>query len=235
MLQNEDGLTLVEVLISVVILGTTFMLFASMFVRNQQLITLNEKIKEAQYVRDDIKEWMGYRAQTQDLIDLNRSTLSYRLGDYSLTSLSPEAVEFFKTRTNYLILDNSGVKPGSHIPPITAIPSGDDEIEFFADRQADYKNRVISGEEKQVRKVNYGGGFSRIPDDFKKTTEDIKYLGKYIGDKTKYSFLVTCRVTDKHSDVKNYYEEGLEVNLEIYDEESGNVLSDTTFNWVPDY
>jgi hypothetical protein len=224
MLQNEDGMTLAEVLISVVILGTTFMLFASMIVRNQKFIALNEKVKEAQYVRDDIKEWMGYRAQSQDIAGLNQYVFIHSVKkNNSLTDKQ-------QTRIKYLILDNSGIQKG----PYTGSPT------LYGEQAIVYGDRAPGGENKE-RKIEYkySNKESTLPSSFKdahgKSIEEANYLGKYIGSETKNSFLVICKITDKAANVKDYREEGLELTLEVYDEDTGKFMTDTVFKWVADY
>jgi hypothetical protein len=224
MLQNEDGMTLAEVLISVVILGTTFMLFASMLIRNQKFIALNEKIKEAQYVRDDIKEWMGYRAQTQDIAALNQYVFIHSVKkNNSLTDKQ-------QLRISHLILDNSGIQYG----PYASSPA------TYGEKKIEYGSRMDGGEERaQKIDYKYKNKESTLPSSFKddhgKSTEEANYLGKYKGSKTKNSFLVICKITDKAANVQDYREEGLELTLEIYDEETGKFMTDTVFKWVADY
>ncbi|MBO0470872.1 hypothetical protein JZO66_09965 [Enterococcus sp. DIV0242_7C1] len=223
MLENEEGLTLAEVLVSVVILGTTFMLLASMLIRNQQLIELNEKKKEAQYVRDELKEWMGYRGQTQDLAGLNPYVFSIR-DERHLTDQQ-------KSRRAYLILDNSGIQMKD---------DGSKQIPLYGEEKIDYTGRVEAGKENIERKVDYhySEKEAELPDRWKNSDGSIKeeahYLGKYIGNQTNHFFVVLCKVNYKEG-TKDLRKDGIELNLEIYDGKTGAFMTDTVFNWVVDY
>ncbi|MBO0440840.1 type II secretion system protein [Candidatus Enterococcus ikei] len=228
MVKDEDGLTLIEVLVAVVILGTSFMLLASMLVRNQQMIELNEKKKEAQYIRDELREWIGYRGQTQDLAGLNQYVFSIR-DNQNLTDSQ-------KIRRNYLILDNSGIQTNSGHLPIY----GEQEIDL-TDR-VDKTNEAEKKQQERKIEYNYPNKANILPKKWKDAEEgtlekeESNYLGRYIGTVNQHNYLVLCKVNFKNTS-KNYdpRKDGVEVVLEIYDEKTGHLMTDTLFNWVITY
>ncbi|MBO0475009.1 prepilin-type N-terminal cleavage/methylation domain-containing protein [Enterococcus ureasiticus] len=228
MIKNEDGLTLIEVLVAVVILGTSFMLLASMLVRNQQMIELNEKKKEAQYIRDELREWIGYRAQTQDLAGLNQYVFSVKDSE-RLTNDQ-------KIRRNYLILDNSGIQTNSGNVPIY----GEQEIDL-TDR-VDKTNETENKQQERKIEYNYPDKARLLPEKWKDADEgslekeESNYLGRYIGTANQHTYLVLCKVGFKNTS-SNYdpRRDGVEVVLEIYDEKTGQLITETLFNWVITY
>lgn len=224
MIRKEDGLTLIEVLVAVVILGTSFMLLASMLVRNQQMIELNEKKKEAQAIRDELREWMGYRGQTQDLAGLNQYVFSVKNNEHLTTSQ--------KVRRNYLILDNSGIQTNGG------------NISIYGEQKVDLTGRVETTNKQQERKIEYSYPDKRtlLPKKWKDAEEgtlekeESNYLGRYIGTANQHNYLVLCKVHFKNTSKKyDPRKDGIEVFLEIYDESTGRLMTDTLFNWVITY
>ncbi|PZL70614.1 hypothetical protein CI088_14570 [Enterococcus plantarum] len=224
MIRKEDGLILIEVLVAVVILGTSFMLLASMLVRNQQMIELNEKKKEAQAIRDELREWMGYRGQTQDLAGLNQYVFSVKNNEHLITSQ--------KVRRNYLILDNSGIQTNGG------------NISIYGEQKVDLTGRVETTNKQQERKIEYSYPDKRtlLPKKWKDAEEgtlekeESNYLGRYIGTANQHNYLVLCKVHFKNTSKKyDPRKDGIEVFLEIYDESTGRLMTDTLFNWVITY
>lgn len=224
MIRKEDGLTLIEVLVAVVILGTSFMLLASMLVRNQQMFELNEKKKEAQAIRDELREWMGYRGQTQDLAGLNQYVFSVKNNEHLITSQ--------KVRRNYLILDNSGIQTNGG------------NISIYGEQKVDLTGRVETTNKQQERKIEYSYPDKRtlLPKKWKDAEEgtlekeESNYLGRYIGTANQHNYLVLCKVHFKNTSKKyDPRKDGIEVFLEIYDESTGRLMTDTLFNWVITY
>jgi len=68
---DESGFSLVEILGAIVILGIAMVMIAMLIIQNNLILSYNTRMEEAIAARDDVKEWLIYRAQTQDLADLN--------------------------------------------------------------------------------------------------------------------------------------------------------------------
>ncbi|WP_314067698.1 helix-turn-helix domain-containing protein [uncultured Vagococcus sp.] len=201
-LQQENGATLIEVLGAIVILSLVITSMAGFFVSNQKALNYNVKLTEAQSVKLDVKEWLMNRAVSIDVGDINWTCFT------GVGSSDPAEV----ARSKYLLLDDTGFV----VDPATNV-SGFGEKKFrtsYVNVQGNTVPRV------PLRKVTYDG--VTLPS---KLTSLPERLGYYRGD---LRYLVGARVVAKDESVPY----GLNIQLTIYDSQSGDQLTDTYFKWV---
>lgn len=231
---DEEGFTLVELLSAIVILGIMLPLFMGFIITNAKLIDQNTIQTEAISVREEIREWMSYKAQSQDIADLNPYVLA-------TTGHQPDPIiltdQQEKNRASHLILDKSGIendafgkaKYGEQVP---------------ADKLVDDDGNIItsSSTRKQTRQVVYlNSGFSlsklNLPDEKK------RYVGKYVGEgalrfKVDYAVLVEAAPKEikkgSTATTADNQDGGILVTLRIYNSKTGKELTNTQFHWGAD-
>lgn len=213
--ENEAGFSAFEILFAVALLGMSFMWLSSFMLQNADMIEMNQKKEEAIQVREDLKEWLNYRGQTQDVVGLNPYVL-LSLSAADQTALQPEQVE----RRAHLIIDNSGIqKNSSNVSLYGEVP-----IEGTNERG------------KIIRKLEYDFTGNHLPDTLKTDLNKL-YMGVYLNDKgNPTDFLALLSVKMKEN-VANYdpKQDGVEIEIKIYDRISGGQLTNTTINWVSEY
>lgn len=232
---NEDGFTIAELLCAIVILGIILPLLMGYIVTNAKMIELNTIQTEAIDVREEIREWLSYKATAQDIADLNPYVLA-TTGHQSIPNTTHDSQEA-EMRASYLILDESGIpkdqdgnaKFGETVPAKVLVDDDGKEIP--------------TSQRKQTKQVDYDGKyFSKL------TIADIspekqKYVGMYVGEgaqRYKTSFAVLAEAAPKKINVgkttvtdKNY-DSGILITLRIYDFNTGKELTNTQFHWVAD-
>lgn len=233
---HEDGFTIAELLCAIVIISIVLPLLMGFIVTNAKMIELNTIQTEAIDVREEIREWMSYKATSQDIADLNPYVLATTGHQPTPITTHDSAEE--EMRAGYLILDESGIpkdkngkaKFGESVP--TKVLIDDDGQE-------------ISGSNRsRTTQVIYGGG-----SDFSKlkiadtSREKQEYVGMYAGEgaqqyKTQFAVLVEAApkaitVQTATSTAENY-DSGILVTLRIYDVKTGKELTNTQFHWVAD-
>lgn len=234
-ISDEEGMSLVELLGAMVILSIVLPLFIGFIVTNAKMIEQNTILTEAIAVREEIREWMGYRAQSQDIADLNPFVLANTGHQPSpiIPKNSEEAI-----RASHLILDKSGIAWDT-----SGQPKFDEKIPN--DQLIDDDGKLITGSDnrKRTQQVNYNmpAGFS-LPK-LKISADRKRYVGMYVGpdvtqQKVAYAVLVEAapkQITTKSGDITENNDAGILVTLRIYNSESGKELTNTQFYWSADY
>ncbi|MDR0922394.1 MAG: prepilin-type N-terminal cleavage/methylation domain-containing protein [Lactobacillales bacterium] len=215
--EEEFGFSLIEVLASIIILGISLTLMFVFINNNNQMIEFNRTREEAIEVRQDIKEWFSYRAQTEDIVNLNQFVLT------QIENESSNLEENEKMRRQHLILDNSGIQyDGVNRSVYGEIPideSNPNRGKFL------YKIKYAPGEPEKLG----------IPENLRLKVENQYYLGVYLDENRKETdYLVRIDVNRKSTN-SNSKKDGIEVNVEIYNRKTGKFLTETIFNWVPEY
>lgn len=209
LVKNEDGMGLVEVVASIVLLGILLPGVAYLFVFSQQVIQSNKMRSEAIQVLEDIKQNFEYRGQTQDWSDLNR---------VSIVKHHEETLEdeLLQLRRDHLILDNTGIE--------------------FSKKDTVYREIPINEEDGSrgtfIRKVDYtkSDGLPEILDNL----ENQKYMGNYLkwnAKDKKYEttdFLVRVDVLERDERI----EEALDLDIGVWDQHTGAKLHSTVYKWV---
>lgn len=218
-LNNEKGMTLIEIVAAMLILGIALAGLATMTSQNFIAIDQNKLKEEAAFVRDDIKEWLNYRAQTQDIANLNPLALK---NEKSISGLltDKELAERYK----HLILDESGVQ----VDPQTGKNKYGEVL----------RNKSDTGRGKFISKVEYDLSGSFLPNGLKKNEFNKYNIGKYIGTKTENdAFLVEVKATATTggTDDSDVRKRGLELTILIYSQDTGALLTETQMRWVPEY
>lgn len=207
---NEDGMGLVEVVASIVMLGILLPGAAYLFVFSHSVLRSNQARSEGIQVVEDIKQVLEYRAQTQEIVDLNRLSV---VDINESVNLDEET----KMRRNHIILDNSGIQYESKDQPKY------DEVPI--DESDSLKGDFI-------RKVNYSKE-NNLPDSLN-TIENQLYMGNYLAfdrEKENYEitpYLVRIDVLDRDERI----EEALDLEIGVWDEKTGAKLYSTVYKWV---
>lgn len=212
---DEEGLSLIEILATMVILGIALLGFSSLMYQNFIVIDQNKLKEEAIFCREDIKEWLTYRAQNQDVANLNTFTLTTpKNGESSLT-------EEQWTRRKHLILDESGIQSDSKGDALYGEVSRDGNID---------RGEIVS-------KVKYSLDGQLLPDSLLQEDEFNKYyIGEYLNQSVENPMLVKIQVIRKSSSSDyNPRTDGVRLNILIYSKESGTLLTETYLNWVAEY
>ncbi len=209
--RDEHGFSLLEVLFAIVLLGVCFLFIVSMIYQNRQAIQLNKKKEEAIFVREDVKEWLGYKAQIQDIANLNAFVFVE-----SSAAFTGEQME----RRNHLILDNSGIQKESGT---NKAKYGELEMPLSDSDRGTF-----------IRKINYHLTDSDFLPEALRSTVNQLYIGQYIsnsGEET--DFLVEVVVQRKTGLVDyNPRTDGVGLGIKVYDKRNGNLLTETYINWV---
>ena len=209
-IKNEDGVSLVEVIASIVLLGVLLPSAAYLFVFSQNIIQNNQARSEAIQVAEDIKQNFEYRSQTQDWADLNRVSLV----EFHEKS---DKDDMLKLRREHLILDNSGVEYKNEKPMYG---------EYLIDEKSEERGEFI-------RKINYDSHF-KLPEQIN-TVENQKYMGNYIKwNKAKKEYLETDYLVrvDVLTDDEKRIEESVDLEIGVWDKKNGSKLYSTVYKWV---
>ncbi|WP_170924710.1 type IV pilus modification PilV family protein [Candidatus Enterococcus clewellii] len=208
---DEHGFSLLEVLFAIVILGVCFLFIASLIYQNNQAIQLNTKKEEAIFAREDVKEWLLYKAQIQDVANLN--TFVFVETSSALTAEQTE-------RREHLILDNSGIQKDSGIGRAKygelEVPVNDSERGVF------------------IQKIKYRLTEPEFLPEALRSSENQLYLGQYIdrsGEETDYLVKVVVR-RKEGIQAYNPRTDGVGLTIQVYDRIKGNLLTETYINWV---
>ncbi|MGX7420623.1 type IV pilus modification PilV family protein [Carnobacterium gallinarum] len=208
---DENGFSLIEVLASIIIFGIALLGLTSLMYQNFSAIDQNELTERAFYVRDDIKEWLNYKAQSQDIANLNQFVLTLpKQGEVMYT-------EEQQVRSRYLIVDESGIQvdPGTNKSKF-----GEIARDTSVDRG------------KIVEKVHYDFSGNQLPDILNQDKFNKYYMGEYVEDP---SFLVKISAKKKSDSSYEPRTDGMMLTIQIYSKETGKLLTETYTNWVPEY
>ncbi|MCJ1977233.1 type IV pilus modification PilV family protein [Lactococcus paracarnosus] len=232
---DEDGMSLAELLGAMVILSIVLPLLIGFIVANAKMIEQNTILTEAISVREEIREWMGYRAQSQDIADLNAYVLANTGHQPSPISLTDPAGI---VRASHLILDESGIEKD-----VLGEPKFDEKVP--SNRLIDDDGNPITGPVTRNRsqQVSYKmpGGFP-LPK-LNISADSKRYVGMYVGpdatqQKVAYAVLVEAapkQMTTETGAIAENNDAGILVTLRIYNSESGKELTNTQFYWSADY
>ncbi|MBP1042803.1 prepilin-type cleavage/methylation protein [Vagococcus sp. BWB3-3] len=211
--KEEAGFSLIEIIAAVILLGSCFMLLATLIHQNSLAIQLNKRKEEAVFVRQDIKEWLSYKGQMDDLVSLN----SYVLTQTAKT-LTPEQ----KSRREHLILDDSGIQLASG-----SSKYGEVKVETAANRGS------------FVQKVKYYKDQATFLPESLRSADNQLYIGEYRnrgGEATDFLVDVTVKRDDAGTGKElmsyNPRREGLDLVIKVYDKKTGTLLTSTVMNWV---
>ncbi len=214
---DETGISMIELLATIVLLGISLVTLASFMAQNFMAIDLNTKLEEAIFVREDIKEWLSYRAQSQDIANLNTFFFA---GEKVNDSTLP--------RLKYLLLDESGIRRD-------AITGKAIFGEITRDQGID-RGKIIN-------KVRYDLTGALLPDTLKKDDENKYKIAQYLdrqGNPTdylvsvkRYGIVVPPRAYLKNSSYRN--DQGFHLLILVYDKKTGKLLTEGTLYWVADY
>lgn len=208
---NEAGFSLIEILFAIILLGISFTLLASFIYQNSRAIEINKKREEAIFVREDIKEWLLYKAQIQDITNLNQFVFVESGGTFS---------EEQTLRRKHMILDNSGIQK----------LEGSNKAKF-----GEVEMPLENNEERGtfVQKVRYSLTPTDLPQQLQ-SGSDYLYIGQYIdSSKKETEFLVKVTVQKKQN-IQDYNPrtDGIALTILIYDQKTGSLLTETCINWV---
>ncbi|MGL4696659.1 type IV pilus modification PilV family protein [Enterococcus larvae] len=208
---DERGFSLLEVLFAIVLLGVCFLFISSMIYQNKQAIQINKKKEEAIFVREDVKEWLVYKAQIQDIANLNTFVFVE-----SAAVFNEEQLE----RRNHLILDNSGIQK----------ESGTNKAKY-----GELEMPVTDSDRGTfIQKVNYRlSDPDFLPEALQSDVNQL-YLGQYLnhlGEET--DFLIEV-VVQRKAAIAEYDPrvDGVGLTIKVYDQNSGSLLTETYINWV---
>ena len=235
---NEDGFTIAELLCTIVILSIVVPLLMGFIVSNAKMIELNTIQTEAIDVREEIREWMSYKATSQDIADLNPyvlATTGHQPAPITIHDSKEEEI-----RAGYLILDESGIPKD--------ISSGKAQFGETVPTKVlvDDDGKEISGSTRtQTHQVMYDGryDFSKLNIADISSDDKQKYVGMYVGEgaqRHKTQFAVLAEAAPKAitmqtaTSTAENYDSGILVTLRIYDFKTGKELTNTQFHWVAD-
>lgn len=214
---NEDGFSIVEVIASIVLLGMLIPSAFYLFVFSNHIMTSNEHRSEAIQVGEDIRQLLDYRSQTQDIADLNRITLVDLNQQVKQINQDNKRLQL---RREHVILDNTGIEYDQRNQPVY------DEIPITTtnDIRGDF-----------IRKVSYTGK-EGLPEKLQNEEND-RYMGTYLtfNQHTKEyeesDYLVRIDVLSQEEKI----EEGLNLEVGVWDKQSGSKLNSTIVKWVVKY
>lgn len=219
---DESGFTLVEILGAIVILGIALVMIAMMIIQNNLILSYNTRMEEAIAVRDDVKEWLTYRAQTQDVANLNL---------WLFTTRSPGMIlnpdEQLENRRQHLIVDNSGIQYDSHGQSFYGeIPIPIDDA-----------NRG-----RFIRKVAYDLTGDHLPHSLVHSEVNRLYMGTYLSENDQpTNYLVKISIRDDrvydNTQVEDLdrRQQGMGLVIQVFDKQTGEFLTETFMHWVVDY
>lgn len=219
---DESGFTLVEILGAIVILGIALVMIAMMIIQNNLILSYNTRMEEAIAVRDDVKEWLTYRAQTQDVANLNL---------WLFTTRSPGMIlapdEQLENRRQHLVVDNSGIQYNSYGQSLYGeipIPIHDVDRGRF------------------IRKVAYDLTGAHLPDSLVHSEQNRLYMGTYLSENdqpTNYLVKIAIREDQLHditqADSLDRRQQGMGLIIQVFDKSTGEFLTETYMHWVVDY
>ncbi|MGK0551207.1 type IV pilus modification PilV family protein [Enterococcus faecalis] len=229
---NEQGFSFIEILGAIVILGISLILIASMIFQNRKAIALNTQREEAIAVRDDIKEWLSYKAQIQDITNLNQWV--YLFGDTN-------------ARQRHFILDNSGIQYEAGKAKYGEIPIDESDTRrgrFIRKVQYDpptgsFLPAVLAEDENNKL---YMGQY--LTETGTATNYLVKVLVTKIAQETGGTIADARSVTNRSADIvlldsyferPGYYDtrnDGVLLTIQIFDKVTGRFLTETYLNWV---
>lgn len=209
---DEAGFSLIEVIGAIVILGISFLLIASLVIQNNYAINFNKQQEEAIAARDDIKEWLLYKAQIQDIANLN---------PWVFTEPSHAESTAMQQRRNHLVVDNSGIQYAQGQPLY-----GETPIDIEDDLRGTF-----------IRKVEYKFDGDELPENLAYSEYAPFYIGHYLsenGEATDYlvKILVEQDTTSADFDPRR---QGVRLIIQIYGKARGDLLTETILNWVIEY
>lgn len=213
LIKDQKGFSLIEIIVAVILLGSCFMLLATLIHQNSLAIQLTKRKEEAAFVREDIKEWLLYKGQIQDIANLNNYVLVQADAGKTLTDKQ-------KARRNHLILDNSGIQKESSLPLY-----GEVEVKEVDGDRGDF-----------TKKVTYHPTEAAfLPEKLRSDVNQL-YIGEYIdGTQGTSTFLIEVQVTIPDQAVGySPRREGVNLTILIYDKKTGGLLTSTILNWVVD-
>ncbi|EPH61809.1 prepilin-type cleavage/methylation protein [Enterococcus casseliflavus 14-MB-W-14] len=218
---DESGFSLVEILGAIVILGIAMVMIAMLIIQNNLILSYNTRMEEAIAARDDVKEWLIYRAQTQDLADLNIGIFTARPSWMMVDPDDPSEV-----RRHHLVLDNSGIQYNAQGQPMyEEIPIAVDDL-----------NRG-----RFIRKVVYDHSGAHLPQPLANSEENRLYMGTYLSENeetTNYLVKVSIREDPRHGLREDTYDRrqlGIGLIIQVFDKQTGVFLTETYLHWVVDY
>ncbi|EGO6609424.1 prepilin-type N-terminal cleavage/methylation domain-containing protein [Enterococcus faecalis] len=210
--RDEKGVSLIEILAAIVILSIALLGLSSLMYQNFSAIDQNNLIERSIYVRDDIREWMNYRAQSQDIGNLNTFVLiNPKRGEETLTIEQ-------QMRRKHLIVSESGIQIDS-----------DTKKTIYGEIARD--DTIDRG--KLVEKVKYDLSGAILPENLKDDEFNKYYIGEYINDP---DFLVKIVVENK-SNEESYdpRKDGVRLSIQILSRNTGALLTEGYMNWVAEY
>lgn len=212
-LLDEKGFSLIEIIVAVVLLGSCFMLLATLIHQNSLAIQLTKRKEEAAFVREDIKEWLLYKGQIEDIANLNHYVFVQTKEGKQLT------VEE-KARRGHLILDNSGIQKESLLPIY-----GEVEVKETDGNRGNFS-----------KKVSYHLTEATFLPEKLRSDSNLLYIGEYVGaTQTTSKFLVEVQVSIPDVSLTyNPRRDGVNLTIMIYDKKTGGLLTSTILNWVVD-
>lgn len=215
-LQNEQGFSLIEIIVAVVILGTCFMLLATLIHQNSLTIKLNKRKEDAIFVREDIKEWLSYKGQIQDLANLNNYV-------FIRPTKSLDLVE--TARQGHFILDNTGIQTESSTD--STIKYGEIKIPETDSDRGSFVQKLKYHLKTSEEEVNF------LPESLRTETNQL-YMGEYVNSsKETTNFLVKVQAEWTSADVSYMPRtDGIDLTILIYDKDTGALLTSTVLNWV---
>ncbi|MGY3777464.1 type IV pilus modification PilV family protein [Isobaculum melis] len=214
---NEEGLSMIEILAAVVILGIALLQLSSLMYQNFIAIDQNKLKEEAIFVREDIKEWLTYRAQNQDVANLNTYALLWEFNNAGTYT------EEQTMRRKHFILDETGIQ--------VDVNTGENIYGEIAREASAERGELVS-------KVRYDFSGSLLPDALQQDPYNKYYIGEYIDSEADEPlFLVKILVEPKDILNKKYDARtgGVGLNILIYSKETGKLLTETYLNFVAAY
>lgn len=231
-LRNQLGFSLIETLAAIVLLGTCLALLLSFMYQNFLAIDLNTKKEEAIFIRDDLKEWLTYKGQSQDIA---------RLNPFVFESRAVETIDE-EERSRHLIIDESGIQY-----------VGETSQTLYGELPRD--SRIDRGQ--TIQKVHYDFTGDTLPEKLKNPMTNRFYIGEYLdfsGNFTGYlveikkiekdffpAFLLLSYRPPLYLVLSDYMpwahdrKQGIGIQIIIYDKESGEFLTETFLYWVVEY
>ncbi|MBP1042782.1 prepilin-type N-terminal cleavage/methylation domain-containing protein [Vagococcus sp. BWB3-3] len=210
--RDEKGFSLIEIIVAVILLGSCFMLLATLVHQNSLAIQLTKRKEEAAFVREDIKEWLLYKGQIQDIAYLNNYVFVQIQQGKNLTDKQI-------ARRGHLILDNTGIQRDGSLPVY-----GEVEVKEVDSKRGNF-----------VRKVKYYPTEANfLPEKLRSEVNQL-YIGEYLHGTKGTDFLVEIQVSTPETNASyNPRTEGVDLTILVYDKKNGSLLTSTVLNWVID-
>ncbi len=228
---DEEGMPIVELLGAITILGIVLPLFVGYIILNSKMIAANTIQTEAIAIREDIREWMSYRAQSQDIYELNPYVMT-TTGGRPNPVYPKEGIEI--VRAKHLILDKSGIMKDDQGNPMFGEQIPSDIVVVGKQRSSESRNR------RQVLDYDYEKKGVSLK---ASVLSDIKpYVGQYVGlgyDKLAINYAVLVEADpkefEKNANTSDNSVSGILVTLRVYNGITGAELTNTQFHWNADY